>query len=79
MHSNIGLKKIEPILNQLTELREKYDKTPAQIAKNWLIAQGDVIPIPGAKNAKQAQENAGAMGWLLSNEDVKQLSLLSGQ
>ena len=74
-----GLKKIEPILNQLTALGEKYDKTPAQIALNWLIAQGDVIPIPGAKNAKQAQENAGAMGWLLSNEDVKQLSLLSGQ
>ena len=74
-----GLKKIEPILNQLTALGEKYDKTPAQIALNWLIAQGDVIPIPGAKNAKQAQENAGAMGWLLSNEDVKQLSLLSCQ
>lgn len=72
-----GLKKIEPIINQLQQLGEKYNKTPAQVALNWLIAQGDVIPIPGAKNAKQAQDNAGAMGWLLSDEDVKQLSLLS--
>ncbi len=75
--SDSGLKKIEPIINQLKQLGEKYDKTPAQVALNWLIAQGDVIPIPGAKNAKQAQENAGAMGWSLSDEDVKQLSLLS--
>ncbi len=61
----------------MKQLGEKYDKTPAQVALNWLIAQGDVIPIPGAKNAKQAQENAGAMGWSLSDEDVKQLGLLS--
>ena len=33
------------------------------------------MPIPGAKNAKQAAENAGAMGWLLSAEDAEQLSL----
>ena len=72
-----GLKKIEPVINQLQQLGETYDKTPAQVALNWLIAQGDVIPIPGAKNAKQAQENAGAMGWLLSDEDVKKLSSLS--
>ncbi|MDJ0599937.1 MAG: aldo/keto reductase [Crocosphaera sp.] len=77
--SAAGLKKIEPIINQLKKLGEKYDKTPAQVALNWLIAQGDVIPIPGAKNARQAQENAGGMGWQLSSEDVKQLSLLSNK
>ena len=75
--SSSGLKKIEPIINQLKQLGEKYDKTPVQVALNWLIAQGDVIPIPGAKNAKQAKENAGAMGWLLSDDDVQQLSSLS--
>lgn len=39
--------------------------------------QDNVIPIPGAKNAQQAQDNAGAMGWQLSTEDVEQLSLIS--
>ncbi len=47
------------------------------VALNWLIAQGNVIPIPGAKNARQAEENAGAMGWQLSSEDVRELNLLS--
>ena len=72
-----GLSKIEPLINQLQQLGDKYQKTVVQVALNWLIAQENVIPIPGAKNARQAQENAGAMGWQLSPEDVEQLSLLS--
>ena len=72
-----GLSKIEPLITQLRQLGEKYQKTTVQIALNWLIAQGNVIPIPGAKNARQAKENAGAIGWQLSAEDVEQLSLLS--
>ncbi|VEP13377.1 Aldo/keto reductase [Hyella patelloides LEGE 07179] len=72
-----GLSKIEPIISQLKQLGEKYQKNSGQVALNWLMAQGNVIPIPGAKNAQQAAENAGAMGWQLSSEDVEQLSLLS--
>ena len=72
-----GLRKIEPLINQLKQLGEKYQKTTAQVALNWLIAQKNVIPIPGAKNPRQAEENAEAMGWQLSSEDVQQLSLFS--
>lgn len=75
--STAGLSKIEPVISNLQQLAEKYAKTPAQIALNWLMAQENVIPIPGAKNAQQAQDNAGAMGWKLSQEDVEQLSLIS--
>ena len=72
-----GLRKIKPLINQLQLLGEKYQKTTAQVALNWLIAQENIIPIPGAKTPRQAEENAGAMGWQLSSEDVQQLSLLS--
>lgn len=51
-------------------------KTPAQVANNWCIAKGS-IPIPGAKNAAQAEENVGALGWLLSHEDVAKLDALA--
>lgn len=71
-----GLSKIEPLLDLLKQLAQKYQKTTVQVALNWLIAQG-VIPIPGAKNPRQAAENAGAMGWQISTEDFEQLSLLS--
>lgn len=72
-----GLSKIEPVIDRLKQLGEKYDKTPAQVALNWLVVQDNVIPIPGAKNARQAAENAGAMGWQLSKEDARELGLLA--
>ena len=70
--SKNGLEKIAPVVKLLQQIGEKYDRTPAQVALNWLIAQG-VIPIPGAKTAQQAIQNAGALGWSLSEEDVSQL------
>lgn len=72
-----GLSKIEPVIDKLKQFAQKYDKTPVQVALNWLIVQDNVIPIPGAKNARQAAENAGAIGWELSAEDAKELDLLS--
>jgi aryl-alcohol dehydrogenase-like predicted oxidoreductase len=71
--SSQGLKKLAPLFSALAQMAEKYDKTPAQVALNWLIAQGNIIPIPGAKNAQQAQQNAGALGWSLSPEEVESL------
>ncbi|MEO1006823.1 MAG: aldo/keto reductase [Cyanobacteria bacterium J06638_38] len=72
-----GLSKIEPLISKLQQLGEKYNKTSAQVALNWLMVQDNVIPIPGAKNARQATENAGAMGWGLSQEDAEELGMLS--
>jgi aryl-alcohol dehydrogenase-like predicted oxidoreductase len=74
--SKSGLEKIDLVLKVLRQFGDKYDRTPAQVALNWLIAQG-VIPIPGAKTAQQASQNAGALGWSLSEEDVAKLELVS--
>ncbi|MBR8837647.1 MAG: aldo/keto reductase [Stigonema ocellatum SAG 48.90 = DSM 106950] len=75
--SKEGLQKIEPVISLLRQLGEKRDRTPAQVSLNWLIAQGNVIPIPGAKTAQQAQQNAGALGWRLSDDEVAQLEEVS--
>ncbi|MEL6137206.1 MAG: aldo/keto reductase [Cyanobacteria bacterium J06628_6] len=75
--SRSGLEKIQPLIAALQEIAVENDRTPAQVALNWLIAQGNVVPIPGAKNARQAEQNAGALGWSLSSEAVTQLSQLS--
>lgn len=72
--SKDGLRKIEPLITVLREVGQHYDKTPAQVALNWLMGQGSVVPIPGAKNAKQAQQNAGALGWSLTPDDLKKIS-----
>ncbi len=75
--SRQGLEKLMPVIDRLTQIGAKYDRTPAQVALNWLIAQGNVIPIPGAKNASQAQQNAGAIGWAMEPEEVEQLDVLT--
>ena len=51
-------------------------RTPAQVSLNWLMCKG-AVPIPGAKSAEQARENAGALGWQLGPDEVERLDRLS--
>jgi aryl-alcohol dehydrogenase-like predicted oxidoreductase len=53
-------------------------KTASQVALNWLIQQR-TLPIPGAKNARQGQENAGALGWALDPNELDQLDAATRQ
>ncbi|MGB7876757.1 MAG: aldo/keto reductase [Anaerolineales bacterium] len=67
------LPKIGPLLKLMTEIGQEHGgKSKAQIALNWCICKG-TLPIPGAKNAEQAEENAGALGWKLTEEEVTKL------
>jgi aryl-alcohol dehydrogenase-like predicted oxidoreductase len=70
------LKAVEPLLALLREIASKNGKTVPQVALNWVMQRG-AIPIPGAKNLKQAKENAGALGWTLSAADMEALTALS--
>jgi len=66
-----------PLLHLLTEISQQHGgKTPAQVALNWIICKG-ALPIPGAKNATQAAQNAGALGWRLTPDEVKALDGVS--
>lgn len=68
---------IDRIVAQLRAVGEAHGgKTPSQVALNWLIAKGSV-PIPGAKNREQAEQNAGALGWRLTDGDVATLDAVA--
>lgn len=71
------LTQLQPLVNRIKEIGQNYDKTPTQVALNWLIAQDNVVPIPGAKNGEQAAEFAGALGWRLSGEEIEELRSLA--
>ena len=75
--SKKGLQKIEPVLAALQSVGDAHGKTQVQVALNWLIGKGNVIPIPGAKNAKQAEQNAGALGWEMTEAECEQLNNVS--
>ena len=57
-------------------IAQRLGRTPAQVSLNWLMCKG-AVPIPGAKSAEQARENAGALGWQLGPEEVERLDRLS--
>lgn len=71
--SKEGLQKIAPVISLLRQLAEQHDRTVAQVALNWLIAQGNVVAIAGAKTAAQVRQNAGALGWKLADDEIDQL------
>ncbi|MBA2750341.1 MAG: aldo/keto reductase [Tatlockia sp.] len=75
--SKAGLEKIEPVVAVLQQIGEKRDRTPAQVALNWLISQGNVVAISGAKTAQQVQQNAGSLGWKLDNDEIAELEQIS--
>ncbi|MEM0001988.1 MAG: aldo/keto reductase [Desulfurococcaceae archaeon] len=73
-----NFKKISELIDVLRKLAEKYGKTPAQIALNWLIKYSPtIVPIPGAKTPGQVLENAGSIGWELSYEDWRLIDEIS--
>ncbi len=74
--SKKGLQSIEPVLAAMESIGAAHGKTTVQVALNWLISKG-VVPIPGAKNAKQAEQNAGALGWEMTQTEYEQLDNVS--
>ena len=71
------LEALMPLIALMSEIGMGHGgKSPAQVALNWVMCKG-AVPIPGAKTAKQAKENAGALGWRLSDDEVKALDAAS--
>ena len=75
--SDFPMAEIDPVVAELGRVGERYgNKTAAQVALNWVICKG-AVPIPGAKNKRQAEQNAGALGWRLSADDLQALDRIS--
>jgi aryl-alcohol dehydrogenase-like predicted oxidoreductase len=68
---------VDKIVAELHRVGGHHDgKTPSQVALAWIMAKG-VVPIPGAKNRQQAEQNAGALGWTLRPEDMDALDAVA--
>ncbi|MGA2836385.1 MAG: aldo/keto reductase [Acidimicrobiales bacterium] len=71
--SNHPMTVVDGIVAELRRIGDGHGgKLPSQVALNWVITKG-AVPIPGAKNRQQAEENAGALGWQLDGDDLARL------
>lgn len=57
--------KVDTVVTELRRIATSHDRTPAQVALRWIIDKG-AVPIPGAKNAEQATQNAGGLDWAMT-------------
>jgi aryl-alcohol dehydrogenase-like predicted oxidoreductase len=74
-----NIERTRPLINAMDELAAKYEVTVAQVALNWVINfNGEsVVTIPGATKVRQAEENASAMKFQLTKDEMTRLDKLS--
>ena len=57
----------------LKQIADKYEKTPAQLAINWLINKPGIVAIVKSSNKHHLEENLGALGWHMDPSDLEHL------
>ena len=54
----------------LAEIGERHGRTPRQVALNFLTRHPNVFAIPKTTHPGRVKENAGAVGWKLSAQEI---------
>ncbi|MGC8645159.1 MAG: aldo/keto reductase [Thermoplasmata archaeon] len=73
LFSESNIRVISSFLSVLREISMETGHSVVQIALNWLISKGNVVPIPGAKNRDQATINLQSNGWRLTSEQSRRI------
>jgi aryl-alcohol dehydrogenase-like predicted oxidoreductase len=68
-----NLERISNFQQTLSSISTAHNKTPAQVALNWLISKQNVIAIPGTKTAEHVEDSAGASDWRLTERESGEL------
>jgi len=62
------------LVAEIEAMAEEKGCTAAQLAIAWVLARGeDVVPIPGTKRRRYLEQNLGALGVSLSEEDLRRI------
>ena len=68
----------QAIQETLQTIARQRQKSVSQVILNWLLHKDThVIPIPGTTNARHVMENAGALGWQLSDDEFDAIDQVS--
>ncbi|MBL7162032.1 MAG: aldo/keto reductase [Anaerolineales bacterium] len=68
------------VIDTLFAVAEEAEKTPAQVALNWVINRpGVTAPIIGVRTMEHLEDNLGAAGWALDDELLARLNQASEQ
>jgi aryl-alcohol dehydrogenase-like predicted oxidoreductase len=63
------------LVEKVKRIASEKGCTPAQLALAWLLTQGeDIVPIPGTKRKERLEENLGALGIELTQEELSRIA-----
>jgi aryl-alcohol dehydrogenase-like predicted oxidoreductase len=66
------------IVDELQAIAQELDKSPAQIALNWVLNRpGVTAPILGVRTMAHLEDNLGAAGWTMDAEQMQRLNQVS--
>ena len=66
------------VVDVLADVANETGKTVSQVALNWLLSRPSVCNVViGARNAEQLQQNLGAVGWSLGQDQIDRLDAAS--
>jgi len=74
--SNYPMEELAPLLAVMERLSKEHDKPMTAVALNYVMCKG-AIPLGGARNLEQAAQNAKALGWRLSDQEIEELEKVS--
>lgn len=64
----------QELINLITNIAERKNGTPAQIALAWLLAQKPwIVPIPGTTKIERVKENIGGADIHLTSDDLSEI------
>ena len=67
------------LVERIQQMAQEKNCAPSQLALAWLLAQEDLVPIPGTKRRKYLEENVGAQDVHLSPEDLRRIDEIAPQ
>jgi aryl-alcohol dehydrogenase-like predicted oxidoreductase len=74
--SSYPMEKLEPVLAVLGDIAQKRKVSVAAVTLNYNMSKG-VLPVVGMRNPKQALEDAQALGWRLTEDEVAKIDEVS--
>ena len=77
--SSRNLTAMNSMQSVLTSIAKAHNKTPGQVALNWLISKPNVVAIPGVKRPEHVVDNAGAADWRLTETEIEKLELTASE
>ena len=65
-------------INTVREIAAERSKTPAQVAMSWVLSQPEItVAISGSDTASELDDNLGAVGWQLEQDEISRLNQAS--